>query len=57
MKVIKVPLSAAGIDKAIREVERYGAWLKAKSSLLLDRLAQQGFEIASANFAKAFLSR
>ena len=53
MKVIKVPLSAAGIDKAIREVERYGAWLKAKSSLLLDRLAQQGFEIASANFAKA----
>lgn len=53
MKVIKVPLSVAGIDKTIREIDRYQAWLKAKTSLLLDRLSQWGFEIASANFAKA----
>ena len=53
MKVIKVPLSVAGINNAIRELDRYQAWLKAKTSLLLDRLSQRGFEIASANFAKA----
>ena len=53
MKVIKVPLSVAGINNAIRELDHYQAWLKAKTSLLLDRLSQRGFEIASANFAKA----
>lgn len=53
MKVIKVPLSVAGIDNAIRELDRYVAWLKSKTTLLLDRLSQKGFEIASVNFTKA----
>lgn len=50
---IKVPLSVAGIDNAIREIDRYKSWLKARTSVLLDRLAQEGLSVASANFAKA----
>lgn len=53
MKTIKVPLSVAGINKAIREVQNYKVWLKQRSGILLDRLAQHGFSVASANFAKA----
>lgn len=53
MKTIRVPLSVAGIDRAIREVDRYAAWLKARTKILLDRLAQEGLSVASANFAKA----
>ena len=53
MKTIKLPLSVAGIDNAIREVERYEVWLKSKTRLLLDRLGQEGFKIASAKFTKA----
>ena len=53
MKTIKVPLSVAGIDNAIREIDRYKSWLKARTSVLLDRLAQEGLSVASANFAKA----
>lgn len=53
MKIIKIPLSVAGIDNAIREINRYQSWLEAKTSVLLDRLAQEGLSVASANFAKA----
>ena len=53
MKTIKIPLSVAGIDNAIREINRYQSWLKTKTSVLLDRLAQEGLSVASANFAKA----
>lgn len=53
MKVIKVPLSVAGIDKAIREVDEYKTWLENRSKILLELLAQNGFVVASANFSKA----
>lgn len=53
MKKIKMSLSVSSIDAAIREVEVYRKWLKSKSKLLLERLAQEGYQIASANFAKA----
>lgn len=53
MKTIKVPLSVAGIDKAIHEVDQYINWLKARTGVLLDRLAQEGLSVASANFTKA----
>ena len=36
MKTIKVPLSVAGIDNAIRELERYQNWLKTRANILLD---------------------
>lgn len=53
MKTIKLRLSVNGIDEAIREIDRYAAWLKERAKVLLDRLAQEGFTVASANFAKA----
>ena len=53
MKTVKVPLSQRGIDTLLREIEGYTVWLKERSQVLLDRLAQAGFEVASARFAKA----
>lgn len=53
MKTVKVPLSRRGIDTLLREIESYTVWLKERSQVLLDRLAQAGFEVASARFAKA----
>lgn len=50
---ITVPLSVAGIETLITAVEDYQRWLKQKSSELLERLAQEGFEIVKANFDKA----
>lgn len=52
MKTVKVPLSQRGIDTLLREIESYTVWLKERSQVLLDRLAQAGLEIASARFAK-----
>ena len=53
MKTVKVPLSQRGIDTLLREIESYTVWLKERSQVLLDRLAQAGFEVASTRFAKA----
>jgi hypothetical protein len=53
VKTVKVPLSQRGIDTLLREIESYTVWLKERSQVLLDRLAQAGFEVASARFAKA----
>lgn len=53
MKTVKVSLSQRGIDTLLREIESYTVWLKERSQVLLDRLAQAGFEVASARFAKA----
>ena len=53
MKTVKIPLSVAGIETAIREVEKYKVWLRERSNLLLDRLADEGYQIASAKFARA----
>ena len=53
MKTVKVPLSQRGIDTLLREIESYTVRLKERSQVLLDRLAQAGFEVASARFAKA----
>lgn len=53
MKTVKVPLSQRGIDTLLREIESYTVWLKERSQVLLDRIAQAGFEVASARFAKA----
>lgn len=53
MKTVKVPLSQRGIDTLLREIESYTVWLKERSQILLDRLAQAGVEVASARFAKA----
>lgn len=52
-RVVKVPLSVAGIDGAIQAVQEYKIWLKERSAALLERLAQEGCEVASAKFEKA----
>ena len=52
MKTVKVPLSQRGIDTLLREIESYTVWLKERSQVLLDHLAQAGLEVASARFAK-----
>ena len=53
MRKIQMSLSSKSIDAAIRQVKTYRTWLKAKTELLLERLVQEGYQIASANFAKA----
>ena len=53
MKTVKVPLSQRGIDTLLREIESYTVWLKERSQVLLDRLAQAGYVAASARFTKA----
>lgn len=52
-KRISVPLSGKGIDQLIREVEAYQRWLKERTEIFLDRLAQEGLQIASVKFEKA----
>lgn len=52
-QVIKVPLSVQGVDRAIEAVKDYKRWLKERTEVLLDRLAQEGYTIASAKFASA----
>lgn len=50
---IKVTLSEAGIDKAIRELERYERQVEDRCQRLVDRLVQMGIPIARANFSSA----
>jgi len=52
-KVVKIPLSVSGIQGAIDAVAEYRQWLKERSTVLLERLTQEGFEIASAKFSQA----
>ena len=53
MKPVKIPLSAAGIERAIRAVADHRDWLQKRSYELLERLAQEGLEIASTRFQRA----
>lgn len=52
-KVVEVPLSVAGINKAIKAVEDYKSWLQEKSALLLNRLTEEGYHVASMKFTQA----
>ena len=53
MKKVTVPLSVNGIQELIREVGKYHSWLKARSEVFLDRLAEVGLSVASAKFQQA----
>lgn len=53
MKKVVVPLSVNGIERLQKAVEVYQRWLKDRSEKLLDRLAEEGYQIASAKFARA----
>ena len=52
MKKVTFPLSVSGIERLQRSVEEYQRWLKDRSEKLLDRLAEEGYQIASAKFAQ-----
>lgn len=53
MKQVTFPLSVSGIERLQRSIEEYQRWLKDRSEKLLDRLAEEGYQIASAKFAQA----
>lgn len=53
MKQVTFPLSVSGIERLKRSIEEYQRWLKDRSEKLLDRLAEEGYQIASAKFAQA----
>ena len=50
---INVPLSGRGIDRLIREIENWKNRLQERIEVFLDRVAQEGMEIASAKFSQA----
>lgn len=52
-RVIKVKLTSAGIDQAIRELEDYKKWLVTKTKEFLKALGEAGVEIANAKFKDA----
>lgn len=52
-RVIKVKLTSAGIDQAIKELEDYKKWLVTKTKEFLQALADEGAEIANAKFGQA----
>lgn len=52
-RVIKVPLTEKGIDRAIKELASYKKWLVEKTKEFLQALADEGVQIASVKFAEA----
>lgn len=46
-------LSPSGVQQMIDSVREYREWLKTGCTKLLERLAQEGYEVASAGFADA----
>ena len=50
---IHVPLSGRGIERLIRETENWKNRLQERATVFLDRVAQEGLEIASAKFERA----
>ena len=46
-------LSPTGVQQMIDSVQEYREWLKTGCTLLLERLAQEGYEVASAGFSDA----
>lgn len=52
-KRIRVDLSPDGMDRAIEALHEYEKWLKEKTILLLDKLADHGYFITSVGFSDA----
>lgn len=49
-QTINAPLSGRGIERLIRETENWKNRLQERIAVFLDRVAQEGLEIASAKF-------
>lgn len=52
-RIIKVPLTEQGIDRAIKELKDYKKWLQESTKKFLEELGNAGVEIASAKFQQA----
>ena len=52
-KTIQVELDNKSIDKAIKELRQYSAWVKVKEDELRSRLAMIGATVASIRFSRA----
>ena len=50
---ITIRLSERGIDRLIREAKRWRDWQRERIAVFLDRVAQEGMEIASVRFERA----
>ena len=53
MKKVSITLSGREIDRLLREVEDWKNWLQERTTVFLDRVAQEGMEVASVKFAQA----
>lgn len=53
MKKVSITLSGREIDRLLREVEDWKNWLQERTTVFLDRVAQEGMEIASVKFEQA----
>lgn len=49
----QIGLDGNGIDELLRGIEEYQKWLKERSQVLLQRLADEGYKIAAAGFQNA----
>ena len=52
-KTIQVELDDKSIDKAVKELRKYSAWVKRKEDELRSRLAMLGATVASIRFSRA----
>lgn len=52
-QTINVPLSIPAYDSLIRKIEDLGNWQSDRAIVFVDRLAQEGMEIASIKFSQA----
>lgn len=48
-----IGIDGSGVDELLEALEKLQVWLKTKAQELLDRLASEGFQIASAGFSGA----
>lgn len=49
-RVIQVPLTVDGINRAIKELRNYKAWLTARTQVFVKELAKEGMDIADIKF-------
>lgn len=52
-RVVSVPLTEAGVERALRELNAYKTWLERGAANLLNALAEEGVQVTSARFQSA----
>lgn len=49
----QIGIDGSGVDEFLKGIEEYQRWLKERAEVLVNRLAEEGFNVASAGFANA----